>query len=192
MKTQQRKFVVERKSGRRRLTMQPKSIWGDTDLKALVREVETDAPHLFEPSAVSDTSFQISESQTEPRPDVQQSHDTETGDQPPTEILPVAAEQNTLQGGDLASGATVQLRPNGPRPRPQRKAKRRRVASDNRQAESANIALTVRPTIDKGGATDDELVALEQENRRLKGLLAQHFRQQNVQLRAMLARFAVR
>jgi len=33
------------------------------------------------------------------------------------------------------------------------------------------------------------LVALDEENRRLKGLLANHLRQENMQLRKMLARF---
>lgn len=50
MKPQQRKFIVEVKSARRRTTTSPSSIWGDTDLKALVRQAETEAPHLFEPA----------------------------------------------------------------------------------------------------------------------------------------------
>ena len=36
MKPQQRNFIVEVKSGRRRSAVRPASIWGDTDLKALV------------------------------------------------------------------------------------------------------------------------------------------------------------
>lgn len=39
--------IVEAKSARRRSALRPASIWGDTDLKALVREAETEAPHLF-------------------------------------------------------------------------------------------------------------------------------------------------
>lgn len=39
MKPQQRNFIVEVKSGRRRSAVRPASIWGDTDLKALVRPI---------------------------------------------------------------------------------------------------------------------------------------------------------
>ena len=44
MKTPQRNFVVEIKSGRRRLTRPRNSIWGNTDIKSLVLEAE--AAHL--------------------------------------------------------------------------------------------------------------------------------------------------
>ncbi len=47
MKTRQRQFVVEIKGGRRLPKAQAASIWGSTDLKALTREVEDRAPHLF-------------------------------------------------------------------------------------------------------------------------------------------------
>lgn len=47
MKTPQWRFVVERKSRRRQPKAQTNSIWGDTDLKALAREVEEKASHLF-------------------------------------------------------------------------------------------------------------------------------------------------
>lgn len=47
MKPQQRKFIVEVKSARRRSTGRPAPIWGDTDLKAFVREAEAEVPHLF-------------------------------------------------------------------------------------------------------------------------------------------------
>lgn len=50
MKPQQRKFIVEVKSPRRRSTTSQSSIWGDTDLKAIARAAKTDAPHLFEPA----------------------------------------------------------------------------------------------------------------------------------------------
>lgn len=44
----QRSFVVERKSSRRRQKAQASSIWGDTDFKALARDAEVHAPHVFE------------------------------------------------------------------------------------------------------------------------------------------------
>lgn len=48
MKRQQSNFVVEIK-GRRRSPAAVKSIWGNTDISRLAREVAADAPHLFEP-----------------------------------------------------------------------------------------------------------------------------------------------
>lgn len=48
MKTPQQNFVVEYKSGRRHTDARSGSIWGNTDLKALVRAAEADAPHLFD------------------------------------------------------------------------------------------------------------------------------------------------
>lgn len=48
MKTPQQNFVVEYKSGRRHNDARSGSIWGNTDLKALVRAAEADAPHLFD------------------------------------------------------------------------------------------------------------------------------------------------
>jgi hypothetical protein len=188
MKTQQRKFVVERKSGRRRVTIPPKSIWGDTDLKALVLAAETDAPNLFDRSAASDTPSHVSEPQTEP--EVQQNHDTKASDQPPIESFPAAAEQNSPQGDDLTFGAAKPSKLNAPRSRRPKKAKRLREASDSRQAESANIDFIELPT-DNGETTDEELFLLEVENRRLKALLSEHFRQQNMQLQTMLARFGL-
>ncbi|MBO9136756.1 hypothetical protein J5289_27465 (plasmid) [Rhizobium sp. B230/85] len=46
MRTQQRSFVVEIKSARRRLKTQPKSIWGNTDFAALVRDTEATLPFM--------------------------------------------------------------------------------------------------------------------------------------------------
>jgi hypothetical protein len=52
----QRHFIVEIKSHRRKLKTEPNSIWGDTDLKALMREADIerksessiDGPRIFE------------------------------------------------------------------------------------------------------------------------------------------------
>ena len=189
MKTQQRKFVVERKVGRRRLTVQPTSIWGDTDLKAIVRKAEADAPHLFEPTMVSDTAGHDREPQTDTASKTHLNDKTGSGEQKLIVALPVKAEQSPpyQQGDDLTLNAAAPLKLDTHPQRPPRMAKRRRVG----QAEGASIAPTARSTAAEVEAAADELVALEAENRRLKGLLAQHFREQNTQLRKMLARFNV-
>lgn len=53
MKTQQRKFVVEVKSSRRRGGALKPSIWGNADLKALAREAAAEAEQLFAPIEIS-------------------------------------------------------------------------------------------------------------------------------------------
>jgi len=193
MKTQQRNFVVERKSGRRRSTMQPESIWGDTDLKAFVRKAEADAPHLFEPNMVTGTAGHDSELQTDPVSETRPNEKTDTSDQVPIVAPAVEAEQAAplQQDDDPILNPAAQSKLETLRPRSPRMSKHRRLATGNRQAESINIAPTVRPTADSVEAPADELIALEEENRRLKGLLAQHFREQNMQLRTMLVRFGV-
>jgi hypothetical protein len=192
MKTQQRKFIVERKGGRRRLTIQPASIWGDTDLKAIVRKAEADAPHLFAHDTVSGTPDQVSEPQQEPTPETHLNDETDTGDQPILAV-PIEADQRTpsQQGDHPTSNAAAQLKLDTAGPRSPRMARRRRAAAGSRHAEGANIAPTSGSTAVEVEAPADELVALEAENRRLKGLLAQHFREQNTRLRKMLARFSV-
>lgn len=55
MRTPQRSFVVEFKSGRRPPKAGTNSIWGDTDLKAVAREVEDEASHLFRSNEVPST-----------------------------------------------------------------------------------------------------------------------------------------
>jgi hypothetical protein len=193
MKTPQRNFVVERKSGRRRLTMQPTSIWGDTDLKAIVLKVEADAPHLFEPKIISDTSGRDSGLQTGPAFETHLNNKAGTGDQKPIVAPAVEAEQafRSQRDDDLISNAAAQLKLESPRPQSPRKERRQRLATASRHAEGAKIAPTVQPTAIKIVESADELIALEEENRRLKSLLAQHFRQQNMQLRTMLSRFGI-
>lgn len=190
MKTQQRKFVVERKGVRRRLTMQPASIWGDTDLKAIVRKAEADAPHLFEPDMVAETVGHDRELRTDTASDTHLNDKTGTGGQKLIVALPVEAEQSPpyQQGDDLTLNAAAPLKLDTHRQRSPRMAKRQRAG----QAEGANIAPAARSTAAEVEAPADELVALEAENRRLKGLLVQHLGEQNMQLRKMLARFSVR
>ena len=53
MKPQQRPFVVEYKSQRRRSPHRANAIWEKVDLKTILREAEVDAPHLFTKQVVS-------------------------------------------------------------------------------------------------------------------------------------------
>ncbi|AJD43712.1 hypothetical protein C9413_07825 [Rhizobium sp. SEMIA 4085] len=193
MKTQQRKFVVELKSTRRRSTMRPASIWANTDLKAHVREAEAEAPHLFEPNMVSKVPGQDSELATDPRPETHLSDNTEAGDEKQISASLVAPEHadTPRQDNDLAFSSIPQLKEGSSGRRSPRPARRRREADGNRHADGAKSVRSMRSTAAQVEAASDELVALDEENRRLRGLLTKHLLQQNIQLHQMLARFGV-
>ncbi|WP_159949448.1 hypothetical protein [Rhizobium sp. 18065] len=65
MKTPHQNFVVEFKSGCRQHEARSGSIWGKTDLKALVRAAEADAPHLFDPQTAHQDSITCSEAEAQ-------------------------------------------------------------------------------------------------------------------------------
>jgi len=193
MKTQQRTFVVERKSARRRSAMQPASIWDDTDLKALVREAEADAPHLFEANMVSKAPSQDGVLRPDAGLETHLDDNSETGVD--TQILASSdeAEQTdpSQQGDDLTLAPVPQLNEDASRRGSPRAARRRRKANVDHHAKGVKSAATVRLAAAQVEAPADALVVLDDENRRLKALLANRLRQENMQLREMLARFDV-
>jgi hypothetical protein len=189
MKTQKRPFVVERKLGRRRLTLQPTSIWGDTDLKALVQKVEADAPHLFEPSNASglEDAANLPIAQ---RSETPVSDNVEIGDDEQDAVSTVEAEPDHPLQGDVLSFSAVPARKAGSSgKRASKVVKRREKARIRTSGAGADAAANELSFSTQVQATADDLDALDIENRRLKGLLANHLRQENVQLRAMLERF---
>lgn len=191
MKTPQRKFVVELKSARRRSSMRPTSIWGDTDLKALVREAEADAPHLFEPGVVSEARAQDRDPQPDPRLETHITENTQTGDGELITASPVEAEQTypSPQDNDPPFNSVSESKEETSAPRSPRTARRRRQVSV--KTEATRSMPIARSTAVSGGEPVDELTALEEENQRLKGQLTEHLLQQNMRLRKMLARFGV-
>jgi hypothetical protein len=193
MKTPQRKFVVEFKSPRRRTKAQTNSIWDDTDLKALTREVEDLHPNLALPGHEPDTviagavtlpeAFEAAD-EADAAADVVQTTSTATGILA-TDGLPDADTEHP----EAASLAAVQenvrstkprLKSQGPAKRRVERSQRSKRASDYQSAKTTPVA---------GSVSSDELAALEVENKRLKQLLAEHLRFQNVQLTQMLSRF---
>ncbi|MDP9812186.1 hypothetical protein J2W42_005056 [Rhizobium tibeticum] len=195
MRTQQRRFVVEVKSSRRRSTVAPKSIWGDTDFKALVREAEAETEHLFvspkDDAAVSSDSAEIGQDK-QPGFSVTNDHGT---DQPkPLQVLSLDAVFETQSKVDDAasrsSGASAE---NGePTRRVARVPKRQRtVKRDLRGLSTADASLNeARDLVEE--MDPDVLAVLDAENRRLKGILRQRLVEQNKKLRTMLERFDLR
>ncbi len=173
MRPQQRKFIVEFKSSRRRSTIRPASIWGDTDLKALVREAESEAPHLFEAaSPPTDLSFeQTTVKRIEAAP----------VDNVPFVAKPAAAADVTAlsEHAEEASGSLEDIMPTtAMAPQPLKRARQARVRPSRSKTMDAPKQVPV-----------EDLAVLEDENRRLKRLLAARLQRENAQLRKMLERF---
>lgn len=187
MKTQQRKFVVEIKSARRRSPMSD-SIWGNTDLEALVREAKAEAPHLFEGNTAPDASGQ---DVPVPQEDHTQHSDDKVAE---NQKASMAASQHVLatqHDTGSASSSIAVSQPNKDRfePRPKKMSQQRRKENVKRRPSFAKDLLDQRSISPQLGAISDELVALEAENRRLKSLFAQSLHQENFLLLKMLERF---
>ncbi|MDF1631409.1 hypothetical protein [Mycoplana sp. MJR14] len=177
MKPQQRKFIVEFKSGRRRAN-KPTSIWSDTDLKALVREAENDAPHLFggaerAHAIAPEQSIQSAANEIAVTDPVAQVQDALM--EPAEQAVEVPSL--SLAETEDAQKATVKA------------PVRRRMKRDSRPADSSSSTASV-VVAEPASNGVDELTLLEEENLRLKGQLAVKLQQENIQLRKMLERFA--
>lgn len=160
MKKALRPFVVEIKSGRRRTNLPQNSVWGTTDLKAMLREAENDAPHLFTPVNA---------------PEIRDSEDTHSSE--------VATDTHAATEEPSAGANDTQK--TADRQHTKRAKPRKRTSRGDRGVAGSALSRGDHPL----ERDQDELAILEEENRRLKWLLAEHLRQQNSALRAMLERF---
>ncbi|MFN7102095.1 MAG: hypothetical protein ACK4N1_05675 [Pseudorhizobium sp.] len=188
MKTPQRNFTVEFKSGRRRSGSQPASIWGNTDLKALVRKAEEDAPHLFD-SSVDRAAEHESGEMRKPTPVVPRILESAKRE----DAQPVARTQAETVLPELADVASTP--PAAPAPR-FRIAAKRGVRAERDGRASPRSAARLKKTKPLAAQVPsfakepvDDLASLEDENRRLRTMLSHRLLQQNRQLRQMLLRF---
>ncbi|MCY1507957.1 hypothetical protein D9M68_422510 [compost metagenome] len=142
-----------------------------------MRAAETEAPHLFEPAQRMEL----------PSPET-------TAEVLPNEgavieaAAPIADLADPTEGGtgseDVFPGSApiLPLEVDRPKTIPQEtKPKRQGSARRGRPIGSRTVIVTPE--------TIDDLAALEEENRRLKALLAQRLRQENILLQKMLERF---
>jgi hypothetical protein len=189
MKTQQRSFVVEIKSTRRRSKVAPKSIWGDTDFKALVREAEAEAPHLITHDIAAEASGQDADHAPNLEPQ-ERPADLGVGEEQQVQASSVEVDQSLSQDEDLTSGVISQNRVDPPRQVSRRKSGRRHAIRLEHPVDEESDEPTVLPVV-QSEPSGDEITALETENRHLKSLRAEQLRQQNLQLRKMLARFTI-
>ncbi len=196
MKTPQRNFVVEYRSARRQSKVQANSIWGDTDLKALAREVENKAPHLFQSN---EAAGRLGDARDMP-PDLRSDSGDGRNADGARATIPLAASEPKKQHGAVLPRAEPVVRAQESHPVvPQR---RRASRGDSRKhAERSPVRVVVDFTIgmnEEGSlqtliAPDpdcfDDLTALDAENRRLKRLLAEQLWAENAKLTKMLERF---
>lgn len=181
-----RNFVVELKSSRRLTKPQNRSIWGDTDLKALASEVETNLPvsHLGSGSSLTrekrpETHFPGNE-----RRETRSSNDALTSDKlpqrPPAprilQALPQAAVEPEAK----------------PAPKEIKRTSAKRVSSvngsDDEKQKNQTTSIATKPQAQTQAQGLDELAELEAENRRLKTMLQFRLQAENHELRKMLAR----
>ncbi|PDT50836.1 MULTISPECIES: hypothetical protein [Sinorhizobium] len=193
MKTPKRRFVVEFKSGRRQPKAQTSSIWGDTDLKALSREVEDTAPHLF-----NSNEAPVAPASAEARPadPLNAESVNERADYVDGALAAIASADGVEVGvskhneADHSAEAVVQVQESQPSSPPRTTSagtprKRAQRAAAQTTAHNSKLGHEGR----KAEISLDELAALEAENKRLKRLLAEQLRAQNLRLRQMLERF---
>ncbi|AJD44739.1 hypothetical protein C9413_24505 [Rhizobium sp. SEMIA 4085] len=204
MKTPQRKFVVEFKSGRRQTKARTNSIWGDTDLKALVREAEDKAPHLFKSNA---TPGRPDEGGEGVAPDAMNSasaggHAGEASLAGASTSLGDGAKvglpkRNETTVATAEAVEPVQESPPVFQPKktsgktPREPVKRGPLRATAHVAMRRNKPRSVEAVTARDTVSLEEVTTLDAENKRLKRLLAERLHAQNLQLKKMLARFDV-
>jgi hypothetical protein len=192
MKTPQRRFVVEFKSGRRQPKAQTNSIWGDTDLEALSREVEDTAPHLFNSNEGPGT---IDSDATRPADPL--NAESVRADDVYVARAAIAFANGVEVGvskhneANHTAEAVVQVQesqpPSAGTPRKRAKRAAAQTITHNSKLDHEGRRAETRPI--ENPISLDELAALEVENKRLKRLLAEQLRAQNLRLKKMLERF---
>lgn len=199
MKTPRRSFVVEIKSKRRAAKTLTKSIWGDADLKALAQEVDDKAPHLSNfnstasrpeaSGAVPPNLLNVNSAGEKPdEPGLVQTTPSPAGgaetDAPQQQQITPTAVDTPEQVPSIQLEAQSQTAPATARIRAKRAPVRRTAKAELRKdkdARSETIGIVI---------SQDEMAVLDAENKRLKELLAERLRAENLQLKKMLERFA--
>jgi hypothetical protein len=201
MRTPQRNFVVELKSGRRQPKGEASSIWGDTDLKAFARDVEDGASHPFNssgtpglPSAGGDMLVDpiVTGSLSEDAGDLDvlraakladdgievDASERHPADHPAVEVVVQTPEAQPASRPQVTSTGAAQKRTKRPATHEIVPVS---VSADGDQCAQSETAGDLLPF--------DEVAVLHAENKRLKRLLAEQLHAENLQLKKMLERF---
>jgi hypothetical protein len=187
----QRSFIVEFKPGRRQPKSQKASIWGNTDLKALAREVEDQAPHIFrrEQSAAANEKVSAAIGDTS-RNAPTQSVDNEAVITTPRreDAISKPSAMETSEPQVLTTHTEAEAK--GPIEVPSIATVRRRRSVFSEQTHQDRPPTQVHAADHSSPISSHELAELEEENRRLKALLRSHLQTENAHLKKMLARFS--
>lgn len=203
MKTPQRKFVVEFKSGRRQSKSRENSIWGDTDFKALAREVEDKTSHLFNSNEAPGVPDKVEDRRSDSTKSDSVSKGGRDADVARATLPSIAGaeveEPKQHEADRPAADDVGQVQESRAVSQPRKTSTRTSRKSVNR-APTQVIARVLKganeeQSAQSGTAGDpisfDELAALDAENKRLTKLLAASLHAQNLQLKKMLERFDV-
>jgi hypothetical protein len=181
-----RDFVVEYKSNRRRPKVGVKSIWGDTNLKALAQDVADDMPPLTSLRNATEIESKSSQESSAKDGKVQTP-------EPVSITAPVAPAPAVTQAAELPVHQVEVPKgsASGSKPKSKREPKRvqRTAVRTRTPLASGSKSLVDSQSSDIVSADCDILSILEMENRRLKLLLAAKLQLENAQLRVMLQRF---
>lgn len=163
----QRNFVVEIKSSRCRPKANVSSIWGDTDFKAIQREMAVEAPHVFEDAHELAT------------PHVLLPAKADVADRTP----PVAEPQE-----QVAETTTIDAVQFAPDPQKRPSARRQTVATRQPAPERDGVAKIASGNSLPSALSFDSLIALENENQKLRQQLRDRLEAESAQLVQLLKR----
>jgi hypothetical protein len=184
MKAPRREFVVEYKSTRRQTKAQPKSIWGNLDLGAVARQVDADdvlpaeqpsrsqlvEPRQVEPASSSNAAIHAAEV-------LENVDDRQVSADANREIVDAVLPRDI----DVPIDASPPAEAADPLPP---KTRKRTSVTRKLSPRPSDAPHAVLPPVE----LDDDIVALDAENRRLKRLMADKLRSENDQLRSILDR----
>lgn len=212
MRKIQRSFAVEYRSSRRRPEKKPSSIWGDVDLKAIAQDVQEEATSPGKANATTcgpddgSPSAGLMQSVSSLTPTLAQNTTAEaTGetimadedqmpaiaDEKAVDTVPEVAQtrrkprmkRTTQEGtsGEANEQAIVKKRRG-------RKPKDEATETPKRRTARNQSKVIEKPSDVPASATDEmaDLLQLEQENQRLRKLLAEKLRAENAELRRRL------
>ncbi|MBY5412703.1 transcriptional regulator [Rhizobium leguminosarum] len=217
MKKVQRSFAVEYKSGRRKLNSKPNSIWADTDLKSIARDLQDEAmPFMSLAPQARSTEMLVSEEEQagslltlpiEPETNASALQETIMADEKDTTNnvdTPAAAapdvpkkvrKTRAKKPVPETASAAVSVQPAAASSATAGKPTRGRKAKSDEGTTSAKrapvkrapkaVSIAVAPSV---AAVDEiaDLLQLEEENQRLRKLLAEKLRAENADLRKRL------
>ncbi|MBY5767566.1 transcriptional regulator [Rhizobium leguminosarum] len=215
MKKVQRSFAVEYKSGRRKANSNPNSIWGDMDLKSVAQDLQDEAMPFFSaaPRASSDEMLlpgeqagplltlpieQETNASTLQETIMADENDTMTKADTPAVAAPAPKKERkprTKKAVPETASPAVSVQPAAASNATAGKQKRGRKAKSDEGATSARRAPIKRAprvvqaaTAPSVAAVDEfaDLLQLEEENQRLRRLLAEKLRAENADLRKRL------